>query len=323
MDRDKRWDRVEQAYDLLTAGTSEHKSTDPVAAIRESYAREIGDEFVKAISVVDQNNAPVATIKSGDSVIFFNFRSDRAREITRALTDENFDGFSRKQFPKVHFTCMTQYDATLPLPIAFAPKTHNNILVQVLAQHGIKNIRIAETEKYAHVTFFFNGGVETQYPFEERVLVPSPKVATYDLKPDMSAHEVTAEVLKALEEDRAKVFIINFANADMVGHTGMMGPAIRAIENLDVCLGKIVPAFQQKGGAVLITADHGNAEEMEDESGDPQTAHTTNPVPLLYVNDNDMAKLRAGGALEDLAPTMLGILGIQKPAEMTGQDLRE
>jgi len=324
MDRDKRWDRVQQAYELLTQGRAYRKSTDPVAAIKQSYAEEVGDEFVKPISIVDEHEQPVATIKDGDSVIFFNFRSDRAREITRALTEENFDGFKREVFPKVHYVCMTQYDATFPLPIAFGPQTHNNILVQIFAQHGIKNIRIAETEKYAHVTFFFNGGVEKEYPFEERVLVPSPKVATYDMQPEMSAYGITDEVLKALNDDRAKVFIINFANADMVGHTGMMGPAIRAIENVDICLGKIVPAFLKKGGAVLITADHGNAEEMEDpETGEPQTAHTTNPVPLLYVNDNYKGKLRSGGALEDIAPTMLGILGIEKPLEMTGTDLRE
>jgi len=324
MDRDKRWDRVEQAYELLTLGKAYRKSSDPVAAIKQSYAEEVNDEFVKPICVTDQAGEPVATIKDNDSLIFFNFRSDRAREITRAFTDSSFDGFHREVFPKVHFVCMTQYDATFTLPIAFRSQTHNNILVQILAQHQIKNIRIAETEKYAHVTFFFNGGVEKEYPFEERVLVQSPKVATYDLKPEMSAYGITDEVLKALDENRDKVFIINFANADMVGHSGMMGPAIRAVEAIDNCLGKIVPAFQKKGGAVMITADHGNAEEMEDpETGEPQTAHTTNPVPLLYVNDNFKGKLRDGGALEDIAPTMLGILGIPKPAEMTGSDLRE
>jgi 2,3-bisphosphoglycerate-independent phosphoglycerate mutase len=323
MDRDKRWDRVARAYGLLVRGEG-RVATDPVAAIRESYGAGVGDEFVEPIVVVDETSVPVATISDGDSVIFFNFRADRAREITRALTDPDFADFDRGHRPDVHFVCMTQYDATFPLPVAFPPQKHEGILADVLAEHGLRNLRIAETEKYAHVTFFFNGGVEKEYPGERRILIPSPRVATYDLKPEMSADEVADKVVAAVEAGDTDVFVVNFANADMVGHTGILPAAITAVETLDRCLGRIEAAILARGGAMIVTADHGNAEKMVDPvTGEPFTAHTTNLVPFVLITRDWRGALRDGGSLEDIAPTMLGLLSLPPSREMTGQDLRE
>ncbi|HLG16653.1 MAG TPA: 2,3-bisphosphoglycerate-independent phosphoglycerate mutase [Blastocatellia bacterium] len=321
MDRDRRWERTEKAYRLLVSGEGRRRR-DPVAAIREYYAEGITDEFMKPIVIAPDDEKPVATIADRDSVIFFNFRADRARQLTRALTEEGFDGFARGRRPVVHFVCMTQYNREFPLPVAFGPVHHEEILADVLARAGLRNLRIAETEKYAHVTFFFNGGVETEFPGERRILIPSPKVATYDLKPEMSACEVTAAVVKAIEEGEFDVVIMNYANADMVGHTGVLDAAIKAIETIDACVGRVVEAVRAKGGAVIITADHGNAEQMIDpETSAPFTAHTTNPVPLILVDDY-RGRLREGGSLRDIAPTMLGLLGLGKPVQMTGEDLR-
>jgi 2,3-bisphosphoglycerate-independent phosphoglycerate mutase len=324
MDRDKRWDRVSLAYHMLVYGEGK-RSTDPVAAILESYDAGKGDEFVEPIVVDDDAGAPVAKVCDDDAVLFFNFRADRAREITRAFTQADFADFDRGPAPpRVHYACMTQYDATFPLPIAFPPQRHEGILADVLAEHGLRNLRIAETEKYAHVTFFFNGGVEKEYPGESRILVPSPKVATYDLQPEMSAREIAAKVVGAVEAGETDVFIINFANADMVGHTGMLEPAITAIETLDECLGCVADAILGRGGAIIITADHGNAEQMTDPTtGQPHTAHTTNLVPLVVLTRDWRGALREGGSLEDIAPTMLGLLGLQPSKQMTGRDLRE
>jgi 2,3-bisphosphoglycerate-independent phosphoglycerate mutase len=322
MDRDKRWDRVEKAYRLLVSGEGV-KGSDPVAAIRESYGEGITDEFVKPIAIVDAAGVPVATVGNGDSVIFFNFRADRARQLTHAFNQEDFTGFHRGPRPGVTFVCMTQYDRTFGLPVAFGPEHHNMILADVFAKEGVKNLRVAETEKYAHVTYFFNGGVETQFAGEDRVLVPSQKVATYDLKPEMSAAGITDFVVKALQSREHDVLIINYANADMVGHTGVLDAAIKGVETIDSCLGTVIEQAGKVGGCVIITADHGNAEQMVDpETGEPFTAHTTNPVPLILI-DNYKGKLRSGGSLRDVAPTMLGMLGLAKPDEMTGEDLRE
>ena len=321
MDRDKRWDRVEQAYRLLRDGEGRRRQ-DPVQAIRESYAEGVTDEFVKPVVIVDEADKPVATVEDGDSVIFFNFRADRAREITRAFTEEDFPFFERGPRPGIRFTCMTQYDRTFPLPVAFGPEFHEEILADVMAEAGLKNLRIAETEKYAHVTFFFNGGVEKEFPGEKRILIPSPRVATYDLQPEMSADGVTAQVIEQINGGEFDVVIMNYANPDMVGHTGNLGATIKAIETIDRDLGRVVEAVQAKNGAVIITADHGNAEQMIDPiTGQIFTAHTTNPVPLILVSDY-RGRLRGGGSLRDIAPTMLGLLGLPQPAQMTGTDLR-
>jgi 2,3-bisphosphoglycerate-independent phosphoglycerate mutase len=265
----------------------------------------------------------VATVGDGDSVIFFNFRADRARQLTAAFNQEDFTGFDRGPRPGVTFVCMTQYDRTFGLPVAFGPEHHNMILADVFAREGVKNLRVAETEKYAHVTYFFNGGVETQFSGEDRVLVPSQKVATYDLKPEMSAAGITEAVVKALQSREHDVLIINYANADMVGHTGVLEAAIKAVETVDSCLATVVEQVGAVGGSAIITADHGNAEQMVDpETGEHFTAHTTNPVPLILIGNHE-GKLRWGGSLRDVAPTMLGILGLAKPDEMTGEDLRE
>jgi 2,3-bisphosphoglycerate-independent phosphoglycerate mutase len=322
MDRDKRWERTEQAYRLLRYGEGRPRR-DPVAAIRESYAEGVTDEFVKPVVIVGGDDTPVATVEDRDSVIFFNFRSDRARQLTRAFTEEEFAGFDRGPRPGIRFTCMTQYDATFPLPVAFGPEHHDEILADIFAEAGLRNLRIAETEKYAHVTFFFNGGVETEFPGEKRILVPSPKVATYDLKPVMSAEGITDEVIRQVEGGEFDVFIMNYANADMVGHTGQLAATIKAVEAVDECLGRVVEAIRSRGGAVIITADHGNAEQMIDPvTGQVFTAHTTNPVPLILIDDY-RGKLREGGSLRDVAPTMLGLLGLPKPPQMTGEDLRD
>jgi 2,3-bisphosphoglycerate-independent phosphoglycerate mutase len=321
MDRDKRWDRTGRAYALLTRGEG-RKAQDPVQAIRDSYAAGVGDEFVEPIVISDDAGRPVATIGEEDSVIFFNFRADRARQLTRAFTDTEFAEFDRGAAPRVHFACMTQYDATFDLPTAFPPQRHEQILADIMAEHGLRNLRIAETEKYAHVTFFFNGGVEREYPGERRILVQSPKVATYDLQPEMSAAELTDQIVREAEAGDADVFIINFANADMVGHTGKLEPTIRAVETLDRCLGRIADVILARDGAMLITADHGNAEKMVDPvTGEPFTAHTTNPVPFVVLTSDWRGRLR-DGSLEDIAPTILGLLGLPAPKEMTGKNLR-
>ena len=324
MDRDKHWERIEPAYKLLVNGEGQ-RTRDPLAAIRASYERGVTDEFVEPIVVTRPNGEPVATFESGDSVIFFNFRADRARQITSALAVPGFDAFAVPQRPHVHFVCFTVYDKTYPLPVAFPPELPINILAAVFAGLGVRNYRIAETEKYAHVTYFFNGGTEREFPYERRLLIASPRVATYDLVPEMSAFKITDKVLQAIEQQETDVFIVNFANPDMVGHTGMLDKTIEACQYVDTCLGRITKAMQSHRGISLITADHGNAELMIDPAtGGPHTAHTTNPVPFHLIDeDSKGAKLRGEGALEDVAPTMLALLGAEKPQEMTGRDLRE
>jgi 2,3-bisphosphoglycerate-independent phosphoglycerate mutase len=321
MDRDKRWERTEKAYRLLRYG--EGKPTrDPLEAIRESYRQDVTDEFMLPIVVVGEDERPVATIQDRDSVIFFNYRADRARQLTRAFTEEDFTGFDRGPRPGIRFTSMTVYDYTFALHIAFGPEHHDHILADVFAEVMLKNLRIAETEKYAHVTFFFNGGVETEFPGEKRIMISSQKVATYDLKPEMSAFELTDAIVKAIESDEFDLFIINYANADMVGHTGVLEATLAAIETLDTCVGRVVASIRERGGAAIITADHGNAEQMIDPAtGGPFTAHTTNPVPFIMISEY-RGRLREGGWLKDVAPTLLALLGIPKPVEMTGEDLR-
>jgi 2,3-bisphosphoglycerate-independent phosphoglycerate mutase len=324
MDRDKRWERTERAYKLLVNAEGE-RVIDPVEAIKRSYERGLTDEFVEPIVVERETGEPVAVIENDDSVIFFNFRPDRARQITRALTVQDFDGFPVPNRPKVDFVCFTRYDATFNLPVAFGPQEHRNVLAEVFGQICVRNYRLAETEKYAHVTYFFNGGVELEYPCENRLLVPSPKIATYDLEPAMSAFKVTDKVLRAIDENETDVFIINFANPDMVGHTGKLPQTIEACQYVDTCLGWITNGIRQRRGITLITADHGNAEQMIDlKTGHPHTAHTTNPVPFHLIDQASKGlKLREGAALEDVAPTILGLLGLEKPSEMTGKDLRD
>ena len=318
MDRDKRWERVEKSYQALVNGIGE-KETSSIIAIEKSYQKEVFDEFVEP-TLICNNDEPIATIQKNDSVIFFNFRPDRAREITRTLVDPDFDGFKRDYFP-VYFVCFTQYDATLPnVHIAFKPTTLENTFGEYISKKGLTQLRIAETEKYAHVTFFFNGGEEKQYPGEDRILVPSPKVATYDLKPEMSAKEVTEKVIEAIQSQKYNCIILNYANLDMVGHTGNLEATVKAIETIDDCVGKVVEEVNKVQGVLLITADHGNAEQMIDyATGEPHTAHTTNPVPFILVGKED-AKLKPG-RLADLAPTMLDIMGLEKPKEMTGESI--
>lgn len=318
MDRDNRWERVEKAYNAMVLGQGE-QSASAAEAIAASYAASVTDEFVLPTVI-----SPAAPINDGDGIIFFNFRSDRAREITRALTFEQFDGFQRQRVPRLSgYVCMTEYDATFGLPVAYGTEELSNILGGVLADAGLHQLRIAETEKYAHVTFFFNGGVETPFPNEDRALIPSPKeVATYDQKPEMSAFAVADEVITRLEQDQYDVIILNFANCDMVGHTGILSAAIKAVEAVDSCVGRVVDKVRSLGGTVLITADHGNAEQMTDEQGEPHTAHTCNPVWLILVDEqHTSATLREDGKLADLAPTMLELLGLPQPKEMTGKSL--
>ena len=318
MDRDNRWERVEQAYNAMVLGQGKQAGSAD-EAIQASYAANVTDEFVLPTVI-----APAATINDGDAIIFFNFRSDRAREITRALTFKDFDGFSRQRVPQLAgYVCMTEYDATFGLPIAYAQQELTNLLGGVLAEAGMKQLRIAETEKYAHVTFFFNGGVEAPFSNEDRALIPSPKeVATYDQKPEMSAYLVADELVKRLDQDLYDVVILNFANCDMVGHTGILPAAIQAVEAVDACAARVVEKVRQLGGTVLITADHGNAEQMTDENGEPYTAHTCNPVWLILVDDSRKgAVLKEGGRLADIAPTMLKLLNLPQPKEMTGESL--
>jgi len=321
MDRDNRWDRVEKAYRAMVIGEGK-VSASASEAISESYEDGITDEFVLPAVMID-GDVPAGTLRDGDGFIFFNFRSDRAREITRAFTDPEFAGFSRSVRPKLaSYVCMTEYDETFRLPVAFGPEELKNILGEVVSRAGMRQLRIAETEKYAHVTFFFNGGNETPFPGEDRVLVPSPKeVATYDLKPEMSAYGVTDELVRRLDEDIYDFIVLNFANADMVGHTGVLEAAKKAIAAVDACVGKVVDAVLSRGGSLLITADHGNAETMVDEAGNPHTAHTCNPVPFLLLDDSrKMVRLRPG-ILADIAPTVLELLGITQPEEMTDASL--
>ncbi len=319
MDRDTNWDRVKLAYDALTKGEGFTAKT-AIDAIEAAYQREEFDEFIKP-TVIVENDKPVATVKAGDSVILFNFRRDRAREITRAFVDDEFKGFERELL-NVKYVCMTDYDSTIPnVEVAYATDPINNTFGEYISKLGYKQLRIAETEKYAHVTFFFNGGNEVKYENEDRILVASPKVATYDLKPEMSAYEVTDRLVDAIRKQTYDVIILNFANCDMVGHTGFLDAAIKAVETVDECLGRVVEEVKRVNGTILITADHGNSEQMIDyETGDPHTAHTSNPVPLVAVGLKDGVKLKEG-RLADLAPTMLDIMGVEKPVEMTGESL--
>ena len=320
MDRDKRWNRVKEAYDAMVNGVGE-EATSALGAIEASYQKEVFDEFVKP-TVICNGDSPVATIKDNDSVIFFNFRPDRAREITRTLVDKDFNEFETKKM-NLFFVCFTQYDETMPnVKIAFKPETLVNTFGEYISKKGLKQLRIAETEKYAHVTFFFNGGEEKEYEGEDRILVPSPKVETYDLKPEMSALEVTDKVVEAINSGKYDSIILNYANPDMVGHTGSLEAAVKAVETIDGCVGKVVEAIEKQNGVLIITADHGNAEQMIDyKTGEPQTAHTTNPVPFILVGLEGV-KLKEG-KLADLAPTMLDIMGLEKPQEMTGESLIE
>lgn len=315
MDRDFAWDRVKKAYNAMVLGEG-NTSDSPIDAIQASYDAGVTDEFVVP-TVIDKNGL----IKENDSVISFNFRPDRARQITRTFVDEAFNGFERENgFFPLHYVCMTQYDATMPnVTVAFEPQELTNTFGEILSENGLTQLRIAETQKYAHVTFFFNGGEEKQFEGEDRILIQSPDVATFDLKPEMSAYEVCDAVVDAINKDKYDVIILNYANCDMVGHTGIMPAAIAAVEAVDTCVGKMVDAINKKGGISIITADHGNAEKMYDKDGDPFTAHTTNLVPLAIVGKD--CKLRDGGKLADIAPTMLGILGIKQPTEMDGETL--
>ncbi len=313
MDRDKRFERLQKAYDAMVLGEGIINS-DAVDAVEESYKNEVTDEFIKPI-VCDKNGM----IKPNDSIIFYNFRPDRAREITRTFVDPDFNGFERKNgFFPVTYVCMTQYDETMPnVSLAFAPEELVNTLGEYLSKNGKTQLRIAETEKYAHVTFFFNGGVEKTFEGEDRALIPSPKVATYDLQPEMSAYEVTDEVISRIKSGKYDVIILNFANCDMVGHTGVFEAAVKAVEAVDECVGRIYDIIMEKDGVLLITADHGNADKMVDENGGPFTAHTTNPVPFCVVNYD--CELKDSGKLADIAPSMLKILGMKQPSEMTGE----
>lgn len=322
MDRDNRWERIQKAYDLLVEGKANYHAPDAVQGLELAYARGENDEFVQATAIHPNDSAPV-TINDGDVVIFINFRSDRAREITQAFIDPNFDGFIRNKKPNLGtYVCLSEYDSRYPTPVAFPPQSLNNILAAYLSEHGLHQLRIAETEKYAHVTFFFNGGVEQPYTGEERVLIPSLKIPTYDLQPEMSAFEITDRLVKEINSNRYNVIICNFANADMVGHTGNFTATVKAIETIDQCLGKIINALQKVGGEALITADHGNAEMMFDKiSNQPHTAHTSDPVPFLYVGRKAMITNENNGKLSDIAPTILYLLNLPKPAEMTGESL--
>jgi len=342
MDRDRRWERILKAFNAMVYGDGEGgKYTDPVQGVKDSYNNNVTDEFILPFACTDKTGSPVATIRDDDSCICFNFRADRVRQITRALTRnsglnenagrdlpgaEDLDAtIPRDSTPRnLIYICMTQYDKKFSLPAVIPPETMNNILANVMGQMNLRNLRVAETEKYAHVTYFFNGGVEQPFPGEERALVQSPKVATYDLKPEMSASGIADTVVKAVEDGTFDVIIVNFANADMVGHSGRIEPTVKAVETVDACLGRIELAVRAKGGAMLITADHGNAEQMIDPAtGGPHTAHTTNPVPFIVVAENGKKfSLKSGGSLRDISPTVLGMLGLDEPKEMTGQDLR-
>lgn len=322
MDRDRRWDRVKKAYEVLTTD-GEGDGRSPVKIMEDSYAVDITDEFVLPTRVTS------GAIEPNDGIIFFNFRPDRARQLTAAFVKPNFEGFEREQIEPLHFVTFTQYDATLPVSVAFEPQNLTNILGEVIAQHGLKQFRTAETEKYPHVTYFFNGGLETPLEGEDRELVPSPQVSTYDKQPAMSAEKVTEVACNAISKGIYSMVVINYANPDMVGHTGNINAAIQAIETVDVCLGRLLESVSRMGGTVMITADHGNAEYMRDEEGNPWTAHTTNPVPFIVIEGEGLkipgfgtdVKLREGGCLADIAPTILELLKLPQPPEMTGTSL--
>jgi len=322
MDRDKRWERIQKAYNLYSraAGVIE---VDPVEAVKKAYLQNETDEFVRPVVITDSSNVPVGTVKDGDGIIFFNFRSDRAKQITRAFTDQEFDCFKRDPYPKLYdFLCMTLYDETFKLPVAFPPFHLNDILGEIISRNKLRQLRIAETEKYAHVTYFFNGGEEKPFPLEDRCLIPSPKdVRTYDKKPEMSAFELTKEVVSRINSDKYDIIVLNFANMDMVGHTGVLPAAVKACEAVDVCVGEIIKHIKAKGGIGMITADHGNAEMMIDRKGNPHTAHTLNPVPFILVDESRKSSTLEEGILGDIAPTILHIKGIDKPEQMTGKSL--
>lgn len=317
MDRDNRWDRVAQAYNLIVEGQGQFSAASAQEGLQAAYVRDESDEFVKATTIGE----PVK-VEDGDAVVFMNFRADRARELSRVFVEDDFQEFERARQPKLAgFVMLTQYAASIPAPAAFAPSSLENVLGDYLAKNGKTQLRIAETEKYAHVTFFFSGGREEPFPGEERILIPSPKVATYDLQPEMSAPEVTDKIVDAIEHQRYDVIIVNYANGDMVGHSGVFDAAVKAVECLDLCVGRIVDALEKVGGEALITADHGNVEQMSDETtGQAHTAHTTEPVPFIYVGKRPL-KVREGGVLADVAPTMLKLLGLPQPAEMTGKSI--
>ncbi len=322
MDRDRRWERIERAFRAMVLGEG-NRATDPLEAMRASYAQGVTDEFVEPVVMVDESGNPIARIEEEDAVIFFNFRADRARQMTLALNDPSLDRPPRSLAPKsLHYLTMTEYDRTYSFPHVISTHQPEHILGQLCGERGWTNLRTAETEKYPHVTYFFNGGRETPYPGEERTLIPSPKVATYDLQPEMSASLVCDVVVDGIESGHFDLVVVNFANGDMVGHTGKIDAAIRAIETVDNCLGSIYEVLKRKGGAWIVTADHGNADLMVDPvAGHPHTYHTTFPVPFILVSES-ARKLAEGGSLRDIAPTILGVLGVEQPAEMSGRDLR-
>jgi len=323
MDRDQRWDRVERAYQCLRYGKG-HKSSDVHSAVQASYEGDVTDEFIEPVVVVDSDGEPLASVEDGDAVVFFNFRGDRPREITRAFVDPDFKAFDRGTKPDLYYVCMTQYDATIPAPVAFPkPPKMKHIVGEYWSQLGLRQFRCAETEKYAHVTFFFNDYTEEPFAREDRQIVPSPKVRTYDLKPEMSAHEVTETALKRLTSQQYDVMIVNFANPDMVGHTGVMAAAVKAAEVVDECVGRIIEQVEHMGGSAIVTADHGNFELMWDVEHDmPFTAHTVNPVPVIVVDkEHRHSKLRSDGRLADVIPTALHLMGLEQPPEMTGKSL--
>ncbi len=322
MDRDRRWERVEKAYGAMVFGKGEVAASS-LHAVEKAYEKGQTDEFVLPTVIYNEQGSPRGLIKDNDGVVFFNFRPDRARQITRALVDKKFPHFYRGEFPpRLHFVCFTQYDITIPAPIAFPPDNLDQTLGEVLSREGMRQLRIAETEKYAHVTFFFNGGVEKPYPGEDRILIPSPKVATYNLKPEMSAYEVTDTVVEKIIEDIYDVIILNYANPDMVGHTGILKAAVEAVEVVDHCVGRVMDAVLSRGGILLLTSDHGNSEKIvDDHTGQPHTAHTSNQVPFYLIGNRLQVGLRKTGILADIAPTILEILHIEKPREMTGQSL--
>ena len=320
MDRDHRWPRIQSAYDLITAGKSEFQAETALQGLEQAYARSENDEFVKATAIVPAGEKPV-TIEDGDIVIFMNYRSDRARQITRPFIEDDFDAFERARKPKLGcFVSLTEYNSDYDIPVAYPAERLTNVFGEVISHLGMRQLRIAETEKYAHVTFFFNGGREEPFEFEERILVPSPNVATYDQQPEMNAIKVTDNMVEAIEGGKYDVIICNYANPDMVGHTGNFNAAVKAIETIDDCLARLVSSIEKSGGEMLITADHGNAEKMFDmETGQPHTAHTTNPVPFVYIGRE--ATMEMTGALSDVAPTMLYLMGLEQPTEMTGRSL--